>query len=105
MIVQQSSKRNHETCVCRGNRKTKKKCPERYNCGVPGRLKIFTTRFHQVELSIQNLYNMRVIIIKTIIYTLGEATYLARLDAAEVIGMGELWGQTTWSPPYICYTM
>jgi len=49
---------------------------------------------------------MRVIIIKTIIfYTLGEATYLASRAAAEVIGMGELWGQTTWSPPYICCTM
>lgn len=32
---------------------------------------------------------MRVIIIKAIIYTLGEATYLASRAAAEVIGMGE----------------
>jgi len=40
--------------------------PERYNRGVPGQ--IFTTRFHQAELSIRNLYNVRVIIIIKIIH-------------------------------------
>jgi len=87
VVVQQSFAITKRAWIEEIVKRKEKYYPERYNCGVPGR--IFTTRFHQAELSIQNLY-----------------TYAYLASRAEVIGMWELWGQTAWSPPHIlCCTM